>query len=173
MKLIEIIEKAKDDIGLEPLTIMELHNIPTKDKVKVQALKSLIMAGEISDFYSFQKIAIGLSGKQVDFYNSQEPSIVDLTLALLIARSNQIKLETDVLKYIACKYVDQNLLCLPERLSDIQLFINDFLLRCGRRDIFKKVNSFNQSKTYKDDSFEHFQREKYNMLEQIIIEEEL
>lgn len=170
MKILELYKLIEDDIDLETETILEEHSLGGEMADAVSSLKTIIKMETIDDFYAFQKIALALAFKDVDFNRRQEPSLMDCLFAYVFCRNN-MDIGDEVDQYMAGKCIYDNWLMLPPQLNKIQTRINSYLVQNDRYDILNMLNKVRFEDSFEKGTMEYFQKEKYRIIEEEILKE--
>lgn len=170
MKILELFKMIHNDIDLESETIFEIHSLKPDMLDAVKALKAISKMEDINDYFAFQKIAVGLAFKDVDFNRRQEPTLMDCLFAYVFC-GNNMNIGDEIDSYMAGKCIYDNWLMLPPELNKIQAKINMHLVQNDRYDILNKINKVRFGDDFHEGTMEYFQKQKYKLIEDEILKE--
>lgn len=166
---------GKDMANLEPETIVHELDLPVNLLYTnaIGAINALFGLKQVDDYIAFEKITMALNYKNIDTQVEQDPNLPEVFLACVISKKIT-NLGLEVTKWVASKFIYENLFVCPEGFEDIQYEINRYL-NINYKEILMKVHKIKNSKIedWKEGSMERTQLEKIEECEKYITEEKM
>ena len=158
--------------NLEPETIRYALDLPdnTMYNNAVGAINSIINLKKLDDYVAFEKITMALNYKTVDTSVEQDPNLPEVMFAYFFVKKI-IATGDEVRKWIAAKFIRENLFICPEGFEFVQDEINKYL-NSNFKDLLNKVSKIKKSKIedWPEGSMERLQLEKLKECEKYIEE---